>query len=167
MKLTSLDIEQQQFSMRFRGYATQEVDAFLEQLTDTVQQLHHQIESLMSENQTLKGERKAFLQRAELAEAAMVDSKKLLEKSNEDAHKAADLIIAAAEVRAEKILNRAHNRLAQLHDDINELKRQRMQIELQIRHIIENHTRVLDLKRENMKVADEEYAKIRLLRHSA
>ena len=37
---------------------------------------------------------------------------------------------ADAEVKAEKILNRAHSRLSQLHEDIAELKRQRVQIEL-------------------------------------
>ena len=84
----------------------------------------------------------------------------------ENALKSAELIIAEAEVKAEKILNKAHNRLAQLHEDIAELKRQRMQIEVQIGSIIEAHTKLLEMGKEGMRAMDEEDAKLKLLQQS-
>ena len=57
---------------------------------------------------------------------------------NKNARQSAEIIVADAEVKAGKMLNKAHNRLAQLHEDITELKRQRLQLETQIRSIIEN-----------------------------
>jgi cell division initiation protein len=84
----------------------------------------------------------------------------------ENARKSAELIIAEAEVKAEKILNKAHNRLAQLHEDISELKRQRTQIEVQISSIIEAHSRLLEIGKEGIKESDEEDDKIKFLKKS-
>ena len=53
-----------------------------------------------------------------------------------------------AEVKAERILNNAHNRLAQIHEDIAELKRQRTQFELKIRATIETYQKMLDMQKE-------------------
>ena len=79
----------------------------------------------------------------------------------ENAHKSSELIIANAEVKAEKILNSAHNRLSQLHEDISELKRQRMQIEAQIRSVIETHTKLLDMGKEEAKALDDADSKVK------
>ena len=84
----------------------------------------------------------------------------------ENARKSAELIIAESEVKAEKILNKAHNRLAQMHEDIAELKRQRTQIEVQISSIIEAHSKMLEISKEGMKEMDEEDSKVKLLKKS-
>ena len=81
----------------------------------------------------------------------------------DNARKSAELIIAEAEVKAEKILNNAHNRLAQLHEDISELKRQRTQIEVQIGSIVEAHSKLLELSKEGAKTMDEQDAKLKVL----
>jgi cell division initiation protein len=70
-------------------------------------------------------------------------------------------MIAEAEVKAEKILNKAHTRLAQLHEDIAELKRQRTQIEIQIRSVLEAHGRLLDMSNEENQAIEEEESKLR------
>ena len=84
----------------------------------------------------------------------------------DNARKSAELIIAESEVKAEKILNKAHNRLAQLHEDIAELKRQRTQIEAQISSIIEAHSRLLEISKEGMKEMDEEDSKVKVLKQT-
>ncbi len=84
----------------------------------------------------------------------------------DNARKSAELIIAEAEVKAEKILNNAHNRLAQLHEDISELKRQRTQIEVQIGSSVEAHSKLLELSKEGAKAIDEEDAKLKLLKQA-
>ena len=64
------------------------------------------------------------------------------------------------------MLNRAHNRLAQLHEDIAELKRQRIQIEVQIRSILETHTKILEMGKADTRAMDEEDAKLKVLKQS-
>jgi cell division initiation protein len=94
----------------------------------------------------------------------MLNSQKVLEQMKDNARKSAEVIIADAEVKAEKILNRAHNRLSQLHEDIAELKRQRMQIEVQIRSVIEAHSKLLEIGKESMEALDESDDKVTVLK---
>jgi cell division initiation protein len=151
--------------LRFRGFDVREVDNFLEQLTDTFELLQQENKNAQDEIQRLKLESRGYKEREETFKRAMLNSQKVLDQMKENARKSAELIVAGAEVKAEKILNRAHKRLAQLHDDIAELKRQRIQIEVQIRSTIEAHTKLLEIGNEGMKAMDEEDAKLKLLKH--
>jgi len=164
MKFTPLDIQQQQFKIRFRGFDVREVDAFLEQIADDFELLKSNNVSLQDEISRLKLENQGYRQREETFKRAMLNSQKVLEQMQDNAQKSAELIIADAEVKAEKLLNRAHNRLAQLHADIAEMKRQRIQIEIQVRSILENHTKLLDLGQEETEVRDEEDSKLKVLK---
>ena len=165
MKITQIEIQQQQFKVRFRGFDVREVDNFLEQLADTFELLQQENKNAQDEIRRLKLESRGYKEREETFKRAMLNSQKVLDEMKENARKSAELIIANAELKAEKILNRAHKRLAQLHEDIAELKRQRMQIEVQIRSIVESHTKLLEIGNEGMKAMDEEDAKLKLLKH--
>ena len=164
MQFTPLDIQQQQFKISFRGFDVREVDAFLEQIADTFKSLQSNNVSLQDEISRLKLENQAYRQREETFKRALLNSQKVLDHMKKNAQKSAELVIADAEVKAEKLLNRAHSRLAQLHEDIAELKRQRIQIEIQVRSILENHTKFLDLGKEETEVRDEEDAKLKILK---
>jgi len=165
MKITPIEIQQQQFKVKFRGFDVREVDKFLEQLADTFELLQQENKNAQDEIQRIKLESQGYKEREETFKRAMLNSQKVLDQMKENARKSAELIVANAEVKAEKILNRAHKRLSQLHDDIAELKRQRIQVEVQIRSIIEVHTKLLEIGNEGMKTMDEEDAKLKLLKH--
>lgn len=162
MKITPLDIQQQQFKVGFRGFDIREVDRFLEQVSNAFASLQGTSKKLQEEIRRLKLENQGYKEREETFKRAMLNSQKVLEQMKDNARKSAEIIIADAEVKAEKILNRAHNRLSQLHEDIAELKRQRVQIEVQIRSIIDAHTKLLEIGKEGMDALDEDDAKVKL-----
>lgn len=164
MSLTPLDIHQQQFRVRFRGFDIREVDRFLEQISESLSALHGENKKLKEELRRLKLETQGYKEREETFKRAMLNSQKVLEQMKDNARKSAEIIIADAEVKAEKILNRAHNRLSQLHEDIAELKRQRMQIEVQIRSVIEAHSKLLEIGKESMEALDESDDKVAVLK---
>lgn len=164
MNLTPLDIQQQQFKVRLRGFDIREVDRFLEKIYEAFSDLHADNKALKEEIRKLKMENQGFKEREETFKRAMLNSQKVLEQMKENARKSAEIIIADAEVKAEKILNRAHNRLSQLHEDIAELKRQRMQIEVQIRSVIEAHSKLLEIGKESMDALDEADDKVAVLK---
>ena len=166
MKITPLDIQQQQFKTRFRGFDVREVDAFLEQIAETFEGLQKKNQDMSEEVRRLDLEIKGYRKREETFKRALLNSQKVLDQMKDNARKSAELIIAEAEVKAEKILNKAHNRLAQLHEDIAELRRQRTQIEVQISSIIEAHSRLLEIGKEGMKESDEADDKVKLLKKS-
>jgi cell division initiation protein len=166
MKITPLDIQQQQFKTRFRGFDVREVDAFLERIAETFEGLQKKNEAIGEEVRRLELEIQGYRKREETFKRALLNSQKVLDQMKDNARKSAELIIAEAEVKAEKILNKAHNRLAQLHEDIAELRRQRTQIEVQISSIIEAHSRLLEIGKEGMKESDEADDKVKLLKKS-
>jgi len=167
MKLTPLDIQQQQFSMRIRGFDVREVDLFLEQMASTLEQLQRDNETLKEEILRLRRESQGLKKREETFRRAMIHSQKVLENMKGNAEKQAELIIAEAEIKADKIVNHAQNRLNHLQEDITELRRQRVQIEVEINAVIEAHTKLLKISQDSMRTADTNDAKVAILGNSA
>ena len=167
MKLTSLDIQQQQFRMRFRGFDAREVDLFMEQMASTFEQLQRDNEALKEEILRLRREGHGLKQREETFKRAMLHSQKVLEHMKGNAEKQAELIVAEAEIKADKIIHHAQSRLNRLQEDITELKRQRVQIEVEINAVIEAHAKLLKISRESMRTADENRSKVAVLSSNA
>ena len=164
MNLTPLDVQQQQFRVRFRGFDIREVDRFIEQVAEAFSALKSENKDFREEIRSLKLETQGYKEREETFKRAMLNSQKVLEQMKDNARKSAEVIVADAEVKAEKVLNRAHNRLSQLHEDIAELKRQRMQIEVQIRAVIESHSKLLEIGKESMEAMDATDDKVAVLK---
>lgn len=164
MEITPLDIQQQKFKIKFRGFDVHEVDSFLEQVADAVAALQRENEMLREDIRRFKLESQGYKKREETFKHAMLNSQKVMEEMKKTAEKSAELVVAEAEVKAEKILSKAHNRLTQLHEDIAGLKRQRTQLEVQISSIIDSHTKLLEIEKDGMKAMDEEDSKLKVLK---
>ncbi len=162
MRLTPIDIQQCFFSTKFRGYDIQEVRAFLEQAADSLEAVITDKNKIQKKLNMIKQEITGYKKREDIFKRAILNSQKLLEESKRNAEKTSELIMAEAELKAEKILSHAQTRLVQLHQDIAELKRQRIQLESQIRATIETHSKLLDNCQEESKVTDEEDSKVKL-----
>jgi len=64
-------------------------------------------------------------------------------------------------------LGQTHNRLAQIHEDITELKRQRAQFEVRLRSLVEAHLKLLDVEHDRDRELAELEDKIKILRTPA
>ncbi len=166
MNMSAIDIQNKQFKVKFRGFDIHEVDAFLEEMAGAFESLHMENKDLHDEIKQLEQENKGYKEREETLKDTLIHSQKIMEQMKENARKSADIIIAGAEVNAKKILNDAHNRLFQLHEDMAELKRQRKQIEIQIRSILEIHTRLLEDREAEREERNEEDSKVKLLKQT-
>lgn len=155
MGVTSLVVRQKEFKTRFRGFDVQEVDSFLEDVAAQLESLDRTVQGLAEEKRRLDLENQGYRKRENAMKNAMIQSQKVLDQMKENAKKSSQNIIANAEVEAEKILSRAHKRLSQLHSDIIELKRQRIQLEMQISAVLESHSKLLEMTKEENKAADE------------
>lgn len=155
MGVTPLVVRQKEFTTRFRGFDVQEVDHFLEEVAREMEAQGQAIERLTDEKHRLELENQGYRKREDSMKNAMIQSQKVLDQMKDNAKKSSQAIIANAEVEAEKILNRAHKRLSQLHSDIMELKRQRIQLEMQISAVLESHAKMLEMTKEENQAADE------------
>lgn len=161
--MTAEEIHNRQFRIRFRGFDVREVDQFLDETATAMEALETRNQRLQRELRRAVRECRGFRQREASFRQALRSCEQSHTQLKENAQKTAKLIIAEAEVKAERILNKAHARLSQIHDDISELKRQRKQIEAHIQSIIETHTKMLALGKEEMNALDSEDTKLKLL----
>lgn len=155
MKLSPIDIQQQQFRSSLRGYERREVHHFL----DVVSQ---EMADLVRENTDLKAEtRRALRQLEELKEReealkdAMLTAQRALDDLRAHAQKEAELLINEAELRAEKILHNANNKVTRMQEEVNDLRRQRVRFLEEVRGVVNTHARLLDVHAAEAKEAPE------------
>ena len=77
MKMTPLDIQQQQFKIKFRGFDVREVDTFLEQMADAFESLQSENNRLQQEIKRLQLETQGYREREESFKRAMLNSQKV------------------------------------------------------------------------------------------
>ncbi|WP_298271042.1 DivIVA domain-containing protein [Geobacter sp.] len=146
MKITPLDIQQQQFKGKMiGGLDPEDVDGFL-------QMVAQEMEGLVRENTELREQcRKAAADVEQMARQekdlreAMLAAQKITEEMKANAQKEASLLVSEAELKAEKILADAERRLAQMGDQIQELRRQKVQFESAFKSLLDTHYKMLSL----------------------
>ncbi len=164
MALTPLDIQQQRFRIGLRGYATKDVEAFLEQTANAFEDLQRETHRLADENKKLQSDIEEYQRREGTFKRALLHSQRVLDQMQENARRQAEVIVAEAESKADKLLQHAQNRVAQLQDSIAGLKRQRIQVEEEITFVIETHRRMLEAGRESARESDEQSEKLKILK---
>ncbi len=164
MALTPLDIQQQRFQTGFRGYAAKEVEAFLEQTANAFEDLQRENHRLTDENKKLLSEIEEHQRREGTFKRALLHSQRVLDQMQENARRQAEVIVAEAEGKAEKLLQHAQHRVVQLQDSIADLKRQRIRAEEEITFVIETHRRLLEAGRESARETDEQAEKLKVLK---
>jgi cell division initiation protein len=148
MRITPLDIQQKRFGRALRGYEREEVDAFLSLVATA-------FEDLVKENMALReeGQRKDetiadHRGRERALQETLVTAQKASEEIREAARKEAEIALSEAELQAEKIVQGAHQRYLKVVDDIQEMKRQRLQFEAGLRSLVESHMKLMVAFRE-------------------
>ncbi len=162
--MDSEDIRQKEFNRRFRGYDPLEVHTYLDQVAERLASLGKESQDLRKQATELARELKEYRQREQSLEATLAQTREVAADIKINAEREGQLLVAEAELQAEKILGQAHNRLAQIHDDISELKRQRAQFEVRLRSLVEAHLKLLDVETERDRDLAELEDKIKILR---
>ncbi|WAC08677.1 MAG: DivIVA domain-containing protein [Thermodesulfobacteriota bacterium] len=155
MKLTPLDIQQQQFSVRFRGFDTNEVDTFLETVASELEDLLKKNKELLEELERKEariGEyqnmEKTLKETLLMAHATSEEMKKNAQKAVEElkatTQKEAAFVLARAREQAEKMIAETNSRLIKIQEEVNELKRKKIILKQELRFVLETHLRLLE-----------------------
>lgn len=146
MKITPLDIQQQAFKRSFLGgYDMKEVDDFLSLVKEEMEKLVLENNRLNDELRKKEGTLAQFQDREKVLKDTMMTVQKVTEDLKDTAKKEGNLIISQAEMHAEKMITTAQQRLHEIIDDINELKRQRAMFEATLRSLIDKHFKLLEI----------------------
>lgn len=155
MKLTPLDIQQQQFRSVFWGFDPKEVDAFLDVVAHEMETLIRSNNGLRDELDRKETELQQHRERERNLKDTMMTATRITEDIKQNARKEAEIVIAQAENQAELIIQNAHTRLARVIEDLDELKRQKAQFEETLRSLIQTHSKLLDSMTERESVGGE------------
>jgi len=148
MRLTPIDIQQQQFRRELRGLDRREVQSFLDLVSQQLGELTRDNSELRAELRRSQRECEEHRDREATLKEAMLTAQRAIEEIREQARKEAELVVSEAEVRAEKIIHNAHTRTTKILEEVAELKRQRARALEELRGILNTHARLLDLHEE-------------------
>lgn len=143
MKITARDIRQKQFQKSLRGEDPDEVKAFLDEVADAYESLIRENQALTESLQAASRELEEHRSKEKTLQETLMAAQRIGEEMKEGARKESDLKLAEAELMSEKIVANANARLIQIVDDINELKRQRLQFESQLESLLTSHLKLL------------------------
>ena len=145
MRITPMDIRQQQFSVKmFRGFDTQEVDTFLEDLAADYEALLKENSLLKEQLQALEERTRGLEEREKVLQETLVTTQRLVEEMKDQARREASVIIREAEVQADRIIEASRTAEGNLQSEIIALKRTRRQLAEGLRSTVEMYQRLLD-----------------------
>ena len=156
MKIAPIDIRQQRFAVKFRGFDPQEVDSFLEMVAD-------ELEEISRENGRLKEELKRLQREIEDLRVTESEIKKTLlaaqtlkEDISANARKEAELIVRDAQAKATDIIGSTKSAASEVRDELSFLLRRKKQVILNMRSMFETHLRMLEAEEKGDVSAESE-----------
>jgi cell division initiation protein len=123
MRITPMDIEQQEFSRSFRGYNEEEVDDFLDKIVRDYEELISENVRLNEEIEKMKDKLKEFSKIEETLREALLNAQKSAEDMKERVENEARTIIEKAEMEAEVIKQKAFQKNDEVKNEIDNLRR--------------------------------------------
>jgi len=149
MKITPLDIQQKRFSRAMRGYDREEVEAFLSLVASGYEDLVKELNSLREDLARREEDIAAHRDLEKTLQETLVTAQRASDEIRESSRREGEIAIGEAELQAEKIVQGAHHRFLRIVDDIQEMKRLRVQFEASVRSLVDGHAKLLDTFRDS------------------
>jgi cell division initiation protein len=146
MKITPLDIQQMVFQTRFRGYDKEEVNRFLEEIAETVEELNRD-NAVQREKIVFLEQQLTELKRTEVTLSnTLVSAQSLAEDVKRSAQRESDLLIKEAELKAGELMRQALIELSGTQRDLLALQKQRLLMVERLRATLRTFERMLEVE---------------------
>ena len=123
MRITPMDIEQQEFSRSFRGYNEEEVDDFLDKIVKDYEELINENVRLNEEIEKMQEKLKEFSEIEETLRSALLNAQKSAEEMRGRVESEAKIIIEKAEMDANTLKQQILQREDLAKNGIDNLRR--------------------------------------------
>ena len=144
MRITPLDIQNHVFPRTITGYARDEVEAFLNMVSDDDEALLRETQLLREQVIRLEVQVERLASNEAILQETLITAQRLSEDLKRTAVREAETLIGEAEVKAEKVLDAAHRRATRLAGDLREMKQLRTRLAVSLRATIDTHIGLLD-----------------------
>lgn len=143
--ITPNDIVNKEFRVTFRGYATDQVDDFLQGVSDTLFRTIEENQRLRAQGEEMKSRVQQYAKTEELIKNALILAERTAEEVRTQAHQEADLIRRELEndMRAERA-------------ELERLRQERVRMLAEFRAVLHAHLTMLDAQERQLTASPEE-----------
>ena len=146
MKFSPMSIKKQEFSKSVRGYDRDEVQAFLDKLSN-------EVETLLAENELLKKDLDAatinlneFRKIEKNLQNTLLKAQESSTKALESNRRQSTLIIKEAEIKASQILEKARENANEIRNAVINLREEKDLVVARLKSIISSQAHLLEMK---------------------
>ena len=144
MKLTPMDINNKEFKKGLRGYNSDEVDEFLDQIVDNYEELYKENANL-KEKLTNANEKVEHYSKIESTiQNTLILAQNAAEQAKSTAQKEAELVLKNANETAQKVLDKAHNDVIQINDEYERVKQEFIKFRAKYRNFMNTQLETFD-----------------------
>ena len=144
MKIAPIDIAHKTFSRKVMGLDADEVADFLRDCADQMEEVIRERNALKEMMRQRDLQIMEFKERDDGLKATIQTATKMSEQIRVDAEREAKLIIGDATQKADMILKDSRDSLKRVYQEIADIKRLRMQFEVNMRSLVQAHVSMLD-----------------------
>lgn len=143
MKLTPLEIKKQRFKSKVRGLDPTEVESFLEMVADEYESVLNERDRLAEEVAKLKVQLKDYQQVEKTLQDTLMNAQETVSQSRENSKREATIIMREAELKAERIIDDAREKLDKMKNELSILKAQKESFARRLKHLLESQVELI------------------------
>lgn len=134
--LTPLDVRRYDFGRALRGYNTEKVDQFKDQVAEELERLGRINSDLDTKARSFHEQLRAFRERDKALNEALVSAQQLRAELRDQAEREAQLIIKEAEAQGERLVEAARAEVRRMEAELDQLDRSRRTYLSQMRALL-------------------------------
>jgi len=163
MRITPMDIEQQEFSRSFRGYNEEEVDDFLDKIVKDYEELINENVRLNEEIERMQEKLKEFGEIEETLRSALLNAQKSAEEMRGRVENEAKIIIEKAKMEAKALKQQVFQREDLVKNEIDNLRRYKFIFKEKFKSMLNLYLKMLETEefeeKGNYKIEEDEITK--------
>lgn len=122
MRITSMEITEKDFRKVLRGYSVDEVDEFLDKVSDDYEAICKENSSLKEKLGSIQEKIDHYNKMENTIQNTLLLAQNASEQARENAKKESELIIKNANEAAQRIIDKAHSDIIQINDEFEKVK---------------------------------------------
>ncbi len=157
MKITPMEIKQQEFKKVMRGYDAVEVDTFLEMVGNEFEKLLQDVREYDRKIIALESELSKFKEVESTLKQTLMNVQETSDKSLENSKKEAVLMRKEAELEVQKMVEKARRERDTMKEEVITLKTQKQSLISRLRHVLTSQLELMDV----LEIDDADISKLK------
>jgi len=146
MKFSPMSIKNQDFNKSIRGYDKEEVQAFLDKLSDEFENLQKELDQLKQDFDSANIKLNEFRRIEKNLQNTLLKAQESSTKSLESSRKQSSLMVKEAEIKASQILEKARESANEIRNAVINLREEKDLVVARLKSIISSQAHLLEMK---------------------